>query len=169
MLVQKNCPVCNALFLTGSNPKYAAPTCSRACSSIFYSRRKSPKTFICFNCKKEAPQNYIGSLKFCSVTCDKDFHLKEVIERFEKGLIRHRSTLRVHLRRSMGDKCNVCGIIEWNKKPITFQVNHKDGNCTNNLPSNLELICPNCHSQTDTFSGKNKGSGRKSRGLPLHY
>lgn len=52
-------------------------------------------------------------------------------------------------------KCERCGISEWNGQPIVLQVHHKDGNRYNNKLTNLVLLCPNCHSQTDTFAGKN--------------
>lgn len=57
-------------------------------------------------------------------------------------------------------KCNHCGIKEWNKKPITLEIEHKDGDTYNNHKSNLELLCPNCHSQTKTFR-KNRKKKRK--------
>lgn len=53
-----------------------------------------------------------------------------------------------------GYYCEVCGIKEWNGKPLTLQLHHIDGDDTNNLLSNLQVICPNCHSQTDNFKGK---------------
>lgn len=52
--------------------------------------------------------------------------------------------------------CNICGITEWNNKPINMQLDHIDGVSSNHVLSNLQLICPNCHSQTDTWCGKNK-------------
>lgn len=53
------------------------------------------------------------------------------------------------------DECAVCGVgSEWNGKPLTLQLEHKDGDHSNNELSNLEILCPNCHSQTDTHSGK---------------
>jgi hypothetical protein len=45
------------------------------------------------------------------------------------------------------------------------ELEHKDGNSENNDPENLEWICPNCHSQTDTYKGKNFGNGRHKRKL----
>ena len=83
------------------------------------------------------------------------------------GKLTERSVLRRHIAEERGYACSCCGISEWNSKPITLQVDHMDGNPGNNQPSNLRLICPNCHSQTATFGSKNKGSGRKSRGLKL--
>jgi hypothetical protein len=50
-----------------------------------------------------------------------------------------------------------CGISNtWNGKPITLQVDHKNGINTDNRPGNLRYLCPNCHSQTETFGRKNK-------------
>jgi hypothetical protein len=54
------------------------------------------------------------------------------------------------------NKCNHCGIETWNNKPLILELEHKDGNNKNNLRDNLEAICPNCHSQTSTWRGKNK-------------
>ena len=52
-------------------------------------------------------------------------------------------------------KCECCGISEWNGKPLTLQLHHIDGNRENNSLSNLMFLCPNCHSQTDNYGGKN--------------
>ena len=51
-------------------------------------------------------------------------------------------------------ECEHCGISEWNGKSISLELNHKDGNNGNHRLDNLELICPNCHSQTDTYRSK---------------
>jgi hypothetical protein len=53
-------------------------------------------------------------------------------------------------------KCDDCGISEWNNKKIALHLDHIDGNCKNHRLNNLRLLCPNCHSQTDTWCGKNK-------------
>lgn len=52
--------------------------------------------------------------------------------------------------------CEKCGIYEWNDSHITLEIHHKDGNNKNNKLENLEILCPNCHSQTDNFRFKNK-------------
>ena len=51
--------------------------------------------------------------------------------------------------------CEICGISSWNDKPISLELHHKDGNRTNHRLENLILLCPNCHSQTETFRAKN--------------
>lgn len=48
-------------------------------------------------------------------------------------------------------KCFVCGIREWQKKKIILEIEHKDGDFQNDRPDNVEFICPNCHSQTETY------------------
>ena len=78
-----------------------------------------------------------------------------------------RPTIRKYLAEERGYKCEVCSISDWEGKPITLQVDHINGDPSNDHPDNLRLICPNCHSQTDSFSGANKGSGRAARGLSL--
>lgn len=50
------------------------------------------------------------------------------------------------------DECEVCGIgNQWNGKPIVLQVDHINGINDDNRLENLQIICPNCHSQTSTF------------------
>lgn len=55
-----------------------------------------------------------------------------------------------------GDGCNITNT--WNGKAICLQLEHINGNCKDHNRNNLTLLCPNCHSQTDTFS---KGSKDK--------
>jgi Zn finger protein HypA/HybF involved in hydrogenase expression len=58
-------------------------------------------------------------------------------------------------------KCNACGIDPiWNNRILKFELDHIDGVRSNNARENLQLICPNCHSQTNTYKvGNNKSSG----------
>ena len=53
------------------------------------------------------------------------------------------------------NKCEICGISEWNGKPIKMELHHIDGDRTNHKLSNLMMLCPNCHSQTETFRARN--------------
>ena len=49
-----------------------------------------------------------------------------------------------------------CGLTEWKGKPISLQLDHINGDKLDHRIENLRLLCPNCHSQTDSFAGKNK-------------
>jgi Zn finger protein HypA/HybF involved in hydrogenase expression len=54
-----------------------------------------------------------------------------------------------------------CGIIDrWRNKIIILDLDHIDGNNRNNQLSNLRFLCPNCHSQTETYKGRNINSGK---------
>lgn len=65
-------------------------------------------------------------------------------------------------------KCECCGITEWNGKPIVLQLHHLNGIHNDNRLKNLQLLCPNCHSQTENFGTKGKGLviQRKCDSLP---
>ena len=54
--------------------------------------------------------------------------------------------------------CNSCGITKWMNKNISLELHHKDGNNKNHNLVNLEILCPNCHSQTDTYKNRNRSS-----------
>lgn len=59
-------------------------------------------------------------------------------------------------RKDVEYKCVKCGVgAIWNGIPLSLQLDHSDGDNKNNLPENLRWLCPNCHSQTFTFAGKN--------------
>lgn len=55
------------------------------------------------------------------------------------------------------DKCDVCGLgPEWQRKKLNLHVDHINGINSDNRLENLRILCPNCHTQTDTFSGRNQ-------------
>lgn len=59
------------------------------------------------------------------------------------------------------NKCSICNISTWLNSPLTLELDHINGDSTDNQLSNLRLLCPNCHSQTPTFRGKNINHGIK--------
>jgi hypothetical protein len=129
-------------------------------------------TFICLNCGKECVKYQSSNGKFCSHKCQSDFQYKEYIKRWlsgeESGTINKFSTsksVRRYLFEINNSSCQKCGcsdVNEFTGKSI-LQIHHIDGNPTNNSPSNLELLCPNCHAKTENYGNRNKnGSHARS-------
>jgi len=55
------------------------------------------------------------------------------------------------------NKCAICGLLpKWNDKTLVLVLDHINGINNDNRKGNLRLLCPNCNSQTDTFTGKRK-------------
>lgn len=54
------------------------------------------------------------------------------------------------------NRCEWCGISEWRGKPLSIQIDHANGIRNDNRRENLRMLCPNCHSQTETFGAKNR-------------
>ena len=59
--------------------------------------------------------------------------------------------------------CECCGLAKWMGNDMPLELNHINGNSRDHLLVNLEILCPNCHAQTDTYKNKNYGNGRFSR------
>lgn len=55
-------------------------------------------------------------------------------------------------------KCEKCGIVNWEEKPLTLHLDHVNGDSSDNRLDNLQILCPNCHSQTTTYAGRNSNS-----------
>ena len=74
----------------------------------------------------------------------------------ENSTYRNTSKLKHRLIKEglLKDVCNICQINEWNGKLISLQLDHINGKNTDNRLSNLRILCPNCHSQTETYAGK---------------
>lgn len=53
-------------------------------------------------------------------------------------------------------QCLICGISEWCNQKLVLELDHINGNNCDNRLENLRLLCPNCHSQTSNFRGRNK-------------
>ena len=60
----------------------------------------------------------------------------------------------------LAPKCYNCQRTDWEGQEIALQLSHKDGNKNNNGLRNLELLCPNCHSQTSEWKLKNEFKGK---------
>lgn len=114
------------------------------------SRRKSKIIY----CKQCGIENVTQNKSYCSNKCQQEWQYKNVhIHKILKGS--STNFFRFLVDRD-GRKCSKCKRKSWNKNPIPLDIEHIDGNPINNDPSNVCLICPNCHRQTDTWGMKKK-------------
>lgn len=60
------------------------------------------------------------------------------------------------------EKCSVCGINEWRGQKLALELEHKNGDRFDNQIENLTILCPNCHSLTSTYRGRNMKSSNGS-------
>lgn len=112
--------------------------------------------------------------RYCSNKCQFDYQYQEYIRKWKAGLVdggRGKKSpllsnyIKRYLLEKYGEKCCLCG---WEKRhaatgKVPLEANHVDGNAFNNDESNLQLLCPNCHSLTMNFRNLNKGNGRAFR------
>jgi hypothetical protein len=72
------------------------------------------------------------------------------------------SHLRARLLRSglLENQCVICGLSEWLGAPLTLHLDHVNGVHDDQRLENLRLLCPNCHSQTETYCGRNIGKAK---------
>lgn len=125
----------------------------------------------CLSCGKELHFSR-NNQKFCDSKCQNDYAYKQYVERWKrgeetgmKGSYSVSSYIKRYLFEKFNNKCCKCGWGEINSYTgnIPLEIEHKDGNYTNNSEDNLELLCPNCHSLTSTYKGANRGNGRTTR------
>ena len=87
---------------------------------------------------------------------DRKIKLNEILEGLHPSYQTFKLKKRLISEGIKNNECEVCGIKSmWNNKPLKMELDHVDGNRTNHKLENLRMICPNCHSQTDTYRSKN--------------
>lgn len=103
--------------------------------------------------------------KYCTSYCKSQETKNRVQLEISNGKVWGHSsfTLRQYLKDTRGNKCQICGISEWQGKPLVVIMDHIDGNSTNNNLDNLRLVCSNCDANLPTYKSKNKGNGRFKR------
>lgn len=87
-----------------------------------------------------------------------DIWVKNLFNKDFKNLSNNLRRKRIILEQE--GKCNRCGLDKWLGENLCLEFEHKDGNRNNNLRENLEALCPNCHSLTSTWRGRNNYVGK---------
>lgn len=149
--------------------------CSRSCSAKINNRRKHSEESKRKTSEKLSGRTKLNKdYKFCS------FCGERVLSKTKKYCVRNKcikfrcdkellgektglsiTTIKRYLRRNNildFSHCSICNIENtWNGAKLVMQVDHINGNPNDNMIENLRSICPNCHSQTTTFTSKNIG------------
>lgn len=151
--------------------------CGNSCSAKYNNaiRREKIERRKCKNCGAEINITKSQGRVYCSDEC-RATHKKHLRQLKYQELLDGRDeitcksgkvskTIRESLISKYNNSCQRCG---WNTintftGKVPLQIHHVDGNPENNELSNLELLCPNCHSLTKSFGNKNFGKGRESR------
>ena len=106
----------------------------------------------------ECDISHFGSQYF--VASNSKYNLDEIL--VEHSTYQNISRLKSRLIREgrLEYKCDKCGLTEWLGQKISLQLDHINGIHNDHRIENLRFLCPNCHSLTDTYAGKNKGQSK---------
>ena len=123
---------------------------------------------LCIHCR-----NVISrfATKFCSNACQQKYAYTEYIKAWlhDPSSVRHTVNISRQILKYLLKKYqNSCAKCKWSTvhpitKKVPLEVDHINGDSSDNSESNLILLCPNCHSLTSTYRNLNKGRGRMSR------
>lgn len=108
--------------------------------------------------KRMVAAESISTQHFSRPSATPKYTVASGLKRFPEGANRPGGRVLTRLLLEVGRPhvCACCGIKPvWNGRPLTFQVDHIDGDLWNNLRTNLQFLCPNCHTQTETWGGRN--------------
>jgi hypothetical protein len=140
--------------------------CSHSCSQTVHNigiRRHGNDPKKCRFCNKD----FRHSGYYCSLKCHFNYDLSIWVKRVESlgyfegfkgndsggGVAKPKK----YVLLKQNGKCAICGINEWQGKPVPFVLDHIDGDSTNWAIKNIRVICRNCDGQLPTYCGRNRG------------
>ena len=159
------CKECGADVVRTKNQvaKNSNVFCGHTCAARHSNRsRGSGNIKLCKGCSVEF---LLINKLYCSDECKRNYIRRDVIHKLENGInIPPRpngvinKVLRILLIDKAGNKCSRCGWSEINEftNRVPLEVHHVDGDFTNNVISNLIILCPNCHALTSNYRSRNK-------------
>jgi hypothetical protein len=153
-----NCKKCDKKFVP---KKGTINYCSLSCknSRVFSDESKQKKSILS---KKQWLNGTYSNVNWKEINNNEfkknkqtDTWTKKMYNKLYNGEILHIQTIRKILIKDVGNCCEICNNSIWIDIPITLEIHHIDGDNKNNELSNLQILCPNCHSQTDNYKAKN--------------
>ena len=155
--------LCN--YGCGSIAKYTVTKQNKPCCSSHYNKCKAVRETNSNGLKLA----YKSGKKTSAFT---DEHRKKTIKQKKESVLKDLNESgayrgNCYLKRIIREynlleyKCSSCGISNWNNKALTLELDHIDGQAHNCKLNNLRFLCPNCHSQTDTFRGRGINTGKE--------
>jgi len=138
------------------NPKFCSTSCAASFNNKIVKIKKKPR---CLNCGLNIARGH----KYCNNKCQGEYIWKtNTIPKILRGECKSLKTIKKYLFEVRGEACEACSTTkDWNGKKLTLQADHIDGNYYNNKVENIKILCPNCHSQTDTHSRNKINVGTK--------
>ena len=165
----KSCIECHT---STTNPKFCTSSCAATHNNRLFPKRSMQGR--CMICGSKTP----SSRRYCTTCRKREWGIEseqEYIKRWLAGRIHPRTKsgqiptmIRRYLLEQCKHACPDCGWAKINsvtgKVPLT--VDHRGGNCNNNSPDNVRILCPSCHSLAPNYGRLNKKSARSYR---CHY
>lgn len=160
------CKKCDKEFIKGKH-KRASSFCSRSCANSrnFSEESRKKKSAAAKRYfaeltpeRREKILNDLALLNKKTASLTKQTWLNKLISaEFDELGWGSKRKLVIHRQ---DYKCNRCGINDWQGEKISLEVDHINGIRTDDSRGNLEALCPNCHSITKTWRGRNKSGVR---------
>lgn len=152
-----SCTNCKSEVETKDNRK---KFCNQSCAAIFNNRlspKRTKQAGFCTGCGVELSRY---DRKYCSQICQGNHVRHQKAHAGELG----KHGLRRYLVETRVYACTNCGQDgEWFGRPLRLQMDHIDGNPNNNTLENVRWLCPNCHTQTETWGAANMSEEGRAR------
>lgn len=159
----KKCKTCNnALNYKQRRNRFCSQSCAAKLNNLGIRRHGSNPERKCLHCHA-----ITTNPKFCNNTCQQKHRKEKVHNRIRQGKYKltwsGNAVIKQFLVEERGSRCERCKNTHWQGEKIPLNVHHIDGDARNNIPSNLNLLCLNCHGLTKNFGSNNKHSTRAYR------